>query len=223
MTEITLEVHKRDETGKNANRRLRAAGFVPAVVYGGARQTVPIKVDRKTLQELLKKGGGENAIFLLQLVGTGKARHAMIRDLDIDPIRREVRHVDFQRIVMTEKVRVQVPVELVGLPTGVKNEGGLLDFVTREVHIECLPGRIPARIQLEVSDLHVGQHRGAKDLPMPAEVALLEDPERVIVSVSHTRAAVAEEVAAPAGEALIEAERAEPEVIRRGKAEREED
>lgn len=224
MAEITLEVEKRDGVGKNANRRLRRAGYIPAVVYGGGRETVSIQVKRKTLQDLLKQSGRENAVFLLKLAGTGKARHTMIRELDVDPIRREVVHVDFQRIVMTEKVRVAVPIELVGLAEGVKNEGGVLDFVTREVDLECLPANIPPRIELDVSALHVGQHLEVKHLVLPPSVELLDPPDRVIVSVAHSRVAeeVAVEVEAEAEEELLEAEKEEPEVIRRGKAVEEE-
>jgi len=219
MSDQILEVNARAERGTGASRRLRAAGKIPAVVYGGGKQTVPIEIDRKAVLDLLKKSGTENAVFLLKLAGTGQERHTMIRELDIDPVSRQIRHIDFQRVVMTEKVRVQVHVELAGTAEGVKNEGGIVDFVTREVEVECLPGDIPRHLTADVSGLHVGQHIEAKDLALPPGVVLLADAGRVIAAVTHSRLAVEEE--APA-ETLIEAESAEPEVIRRGKGEAEE-
>ena len=210
---MTLEVQPRHETGKNANRRSRAQGKIPAVVYGGGRESVSIEVDRKTLVDTMKKHGGENPIFLLKL--GDRERHAMIRNMEVDPISRQVIHIDFQRVLMDQKVRVTVPIELVGTAYGVKTEGGVIDFVTREVHVECLPGEIPKHIDCDVTNLHVGQHAEVKDLQIPAGVTLLDDPERVIVSLSHARLEAAPAAAAESAEA----ERAEPEVIKRTKAE----
>lgn len=208
---MTIEVQPRPETGKNANRRSRVAGKIPAVVYGGGKESVAIEVDRKTLVDTMKGHGGENPIFLLKL--GDKERHAMIRHLQLDPVSRQVIHIDFQRVEMDQKVRVAVPVELVGTAYGVKTEGGMLDFVTREVHVECLPGEIPKHLGCDVTDLHVGQHVEAKDLELPAGVVLLDEPDKVIVALGHGRLE-----AAPAAEAA-EAEAAEPEVIKRAKAE----
>lgn len=225
MSETTVEVKQRDETGKNANRRLRAAGGIPAVVYGGGKDPIAISVEKNDIHELLKQAGGENAVFLLKLAGTGKARHTMVREVVVDPISRQIIHIDFQRVLMTEKVKVQVPIELVGVPEGVKNQGGVLDFITREVELECLPGDIPPQLELDVSTLEVGDHLQMKDLVLPAKVELLEEPERVVASVAHSR--VAQEVEAAEAEAegeevLLEAEQEEPEVIGRGKEEEEE-
>ena len=213
MSEVTIEVEKREDSGKNANRRTRSRGEVPGIVYGAGKDTVPIHLNRKTLVETLKKGGGGNAIFLLKLAGTEKSRHAMIREMQIDPVSRQIVHIDFQRIVLTEEVRVLVAIELTGTAYGVKNEGAIIDFPTRQVHVRCLPTQIPAKIMVDVSELHVNQHYEAKDLQLPEGVALDEDPDRVIVSCKHER--VVEE--APAGEALLETAAAEPEVIKKGK------
>jgi large subunit ribosomal protein L25 len=221
MQEINLDVQKRDAVGKGHNRRLRAAGRIPAVVYGAGRETVTIEVERKALLDNLKKGGGENTIFVLKLGETGKSRHAMIRELQIDPLSRQIVHIDFQRILMDQKVRVQVAIELVGVAYGVKNEAAILDFVTRQVAVECLPADIPPKLPFDVSELHVNQHVEAKDLAIPENVTLLEEPDRVIVSCTHSRVEVEVAAAAPAeGEegALLETEPAEPEVIKRGKA-----
>jgi len=219
MSERTIEVTRRQTVGANANRRLRAAGKVPAVVYGGGKDTVPVQIDRKTLVDLLKSGGSENAIFLLKLVDSGgQERHAIVRDLQVDPVSRQVVHIDFQRIEMTEKVKVEVPVELVGTAYGVKTEGGLLDFVHRMVQIESLPGDIPRSIELDVTPLKVGQHVEARELTLPAGVSLASEPDRVIVSLVHAKT---EAAAAAGGEGLIEAAKAEPEVVKRGKADEE--
>jgi large subunit ribosomal protein L25 len=205
---MQIEVNPREETGKNANRRARAAGKIPAVVYGGGRESVAIQIDRKTLLDTMKGHSGENPIFLLKL--GDKERHAMIRNMEVDPVSRQVIHIDFQRVIMDQKIRVTVPVELVGTAFGVKTEGGMLDFITREIHVECLPGEIPKHIDCDVTDVHVGQHVAAKDLKLPEGVTLLDDPEKVILSLGHGRLEEAEAAAA---------DRAEPEVIKKTKAE----
>lgn len=205
---LNIEVNPRPETGKNANRRARAAGKIPAVVYGGGRESVAIEVDRKTLLDTMKGHSGETPIFLLKL--GDKERHAMIRNMEVDPISRQVIHIDFQRVLMDQKVRVAVPVELVGTAVGVKTEGGMLDFVTREIHVECLPGDIPKHLEVDVTEVHVGQHVEAKDVKLPEGVTLLDEPEKVIASLTHGRLETADEAAS---------ERAEPEVIKKTKAE----
>ncbi len=221
MSDFTLEVLPRERTGSAESRRLRAAGRLPAVVYGLGGDPVPIQLDRAALHGLLKQEGGANAVFLLKLGGTDKKRHAMVRELDLDPITRQVRHVDFQRINLKDKVRVDVPIEILGEPTGVKNESGVLDFVTREIEVECLPTAIPAKIEVDVSALHVGQHIEAGELQIPEGVEMITERDRVLVSVSHSRVAEAVLEAEEAEEAveLIEAEREEPELIGRKEAE----
>ncbi|MEM7587252.1 MAG: 50S ribosomal protein L25 [Acidobacteriota bacterium] len=219
MSELVLEVHNRDAMGKNANRRLRAGGEVPAVVYGGDQDAAAIRVDERRVDEILRSGSGENTIFLLKLHGTEQTRHAMIRELQTDPISGQKLHIDFQRIDLDQKVRVVVPIEIQGTAFGVKTEGGLLDFVTREVEIECLPNAIPAHIDLDVTELHVGQHVEAKDLELPEGIEL-HDPERVIVSIAQPQQV--DEAAEDDDDMLIEGEKDEPEVIARGKAEGEE-
>ena len=224
MSETTVEVKQRDEIGKNANRRLRAAGGIPAVVYGGGKESIAISVEKNAIHDLLRQAGGENAVFLLKLAGTGKARHTMVRELVVDPISRQIIHIDFQRVLMTEKVKVQVPIELIGVPEGVKNQGGVLDFITREVELECLPGDIPPQLELDVSALEVGDQLQMKDLELPAKVELLEELDRVVAAVAHSRVALeveAAEAEAEGEEILLEAEPEEPEVIGRGKEEEE--
>jgi large subunit ribosomal protein L25 len=208
MSEMKIEVQPRATTGTNTNRRLRAAGQIPAIVYGAGKDSVPIQIERKRLIDLLRKSGGDNAVFLLQLSDTGKERHAMIREMQLDPITRSIMHIDFQRVLMTEKVRVQVAVELIGVAQGVKVEGGVLDFSHREVHVECLPGNIPKLLELDVTELAIGGHLTAGDLKLPDGVTLTDEPDRMLVSVMHPKA---EEVEEGAG--------AEPEVLKKGKTE----
>ncbi|MCP4661916.1 MAG: 50S ribosomal protein L25 [bacterium] len=216
MSEVTIEVNKRETRGKNANRRLRAVGQIPAVVYGGGKEPVPIQVRAETVEELLKSDAGENTVFLLQLAGTGRSRHAMIHELQSDALTGDMIHIDFQRIMLDQLVRVTVPIELQGEADGVRNEGGMLDFITREVDVECLPGRIPPHFDLDVSPLHIGEHVEAGQLEMPEGVTLLDDSERVIVSIAQAR--VAQEVEEEEEE-LLEAEAPEPEVVGQAKPE----
>lgn len=222
MSDFTIEVTKREATGKNASRRLRGRGKVPAVVYGGDRDSIPIQLDREMLLDLMQSTEGQNPIFLLKMADTDSSRHAMIRDLQVDPVSRQVLHVDFQRILMTETLRVMVDVLPVGTAAGVREEGAVMDFVTREVEVECLPDNIPPRIEVDVEDLHIGDHVEAGDLELPDGVELVEDPDTVIVSVSYATLELELEELEEEEEALLEAEMEEPEVIGRGKAEEEE-
>ena len=215
MTEqFHIQVHTREATGKNENRRLRAAGDIPAILYGAGVDTVPILVNRKRVQELFRSGATENTIFLLKRVESDQERHARIREMQVDPISREIVHIDFQRVLMDQAIRVTVPVRPVGTPKGVTDEGGVMDQVTRDVAVECLPGDIPEAIEVDVSDLAIGEHLEAGALRLPDGVTLVDESDRVIVSVAYpVRAEEPEEDA----EELLEAEREEPEVIRRGK------
>jgi large subunit ribosomal protein L25 len=213
MSETTIEVSRREEVGKGAARRLRRSGQVPAVVYGTGGETFAIQVEDRKLHRLIRVAG-ENAVFLLKLQGTSQSRHTMIREIQWDPLDGKLVHVDFQRIKMDEVVRVHVPVELSGVPFGVKNDAGLIDFVTREIEIECLPGDIPEHLTVDISDLHVGQHVEASALVLSEKLVLITEPSRVIASVSHAKAAAE---AAGEEEELIEKAAVEPEVMHKGK------
>lgn len=208
MSEPTVTVRLREQTGKNANRRLRAAGEIPAVVYGGSADSAAIRVDGKLVLGLIREGG-ENAVFLLQLEGTSQTRHTMIRDLQWNPLTGALVHIDFQRVKMDQEVQVSVPIEVVGVPEGVRNEGGLLEFITREVSVVCLPGDIPVSIELDVSPLHIGQHVGAGELVLPDAVTLNDEETKVIASVAAARVAEDEEEEPDEG-ALLEAVADEP-------------
>jgi large subunit ribosomal protein L25 len=216
MAEVTLEVERRESTGKEVAKKLRREGRVPAVVYGGHREPVAITVDRKSISELIQKSEhGVRSVFLLKMAGTDQQRHAMIKDITIDPVSRKMTHIDFQRVLMDEKVRMTIPVHLNGTAIGVK-EGGVLDWQVRDIHVECLPNAIPDSIEVDVSPLGTHDYYRVKDLKLPEGVKVLDDPERVVVGVTHARAEVVE----PTAEAAA-ASPAEPEVIKKGKPEEE--
>ena len=217
MAEVTLEVSRREKSGKEIAKKLRAAGKVPAVVYGGHKEPVAIEVDRKAVSELVQKSDhGVRSIFLLKMSGTDQQRHAMIKDIQIDPISRRMTHIDFVRVVMDEVVRVTVPVHIVGTAIGVK-EGGILDWQVRDLHVECLPNAIPDKVDIDVTPLGNHDYYRVSDLKLPEGVKVLEDLERVVVGVTQMRAEVVE----PTVEAAVAAVPAEPEVIKKGKPEEE--
>jgi large subunit ribosomal protein L25 len=189
-------------------------------VYGAGKPNVPISVDRKALADLFREGAGENAIFLLKLAGSDQSRHAMIRELQRDPVSRKPLHIDFVRVLMDVKVTVKVPIEVVSVARGVKTDGGILDVVTREIEIECLPANIPAHIAVDVAELGIGDAIRVSDLPPIEGVRIVDNPEKVVVHVAHpTRE---EEPVVAAVEGAV-AEPAEPEVLKKGKAVAEEE
>ena len=215
MANIELKVERRQESGKNVARRARASGRVPAVVYGAKKETVPIYIEARQLTTAFRQGAGDNAIYLLKMAGTEQSRHAMIREINRDPVSRELLHVDFLRVLMDVKVRVSVAVELTGTPKGVKQDGGILDFVSREVEIECLPNDIPSTLPVDVSEVGMSESFRVGQIPAREGIRILDDPDKVIAHVAHP--AKEEEVVVAAAEAAPAS--AEPEVIKKGKAE----
>lgn len=217
--DVVIEVEKRLETGKNAANRLREKDLIPAVLYGGGREmeTWSLSVPRKSLLGLFRNGLHENAIFQLKLKGTDQQRHVMIRDVSVDPVSRHLLHVDFVRILMDRKLKVKVPVHASGIAQGVKNEGGVLNVVTHEIQIECLPADIPSEIAVDVTALGLHANYRVSDLALGGSVRVLENPDRVLVHVTLPKA---EEAAPAAAEAAAPAS-AEPEVIKKGKKEEE--
>ena len=217
MGEVTLEVSRREGVGKGVATKLRAQGKIPAVVYGGHKEPVAITVDRKAVVDLIQKSDhGIRSIFLLKMAGSDQQRHAMIKDTQMDPISRRMTHIDFVRVVMDEMVRLTVPVHTTGIPAGVK-EGGIIDFQVRDLHIECLPSDIPDSIDIDISSLELHQSFRVSDLKLPQGVKVHDDPERVVVGVTHARVEEAP-VVDPAAVAVA----AEPELIKKGKIEEDE-
>lgn len=218
MKTIELNVEKRSTTGKGEARRSRMGGAIPAVVYGAGKPNVPISVNKKALADLFRDGAGENAIFLLKLAGSDQTRHAMIKELQRDPVSRKPLHIDFVRVLMDVKITVKVPIEVTGVARGVKTDGGILDVVTREIEIECLPGNIPGHMTVDVSDLGIGDAIRISEIPAIEGVTIVDNPEKVVV---HVAQAAREEEPVVAAEGA--AEPAEPEVLKKGKVVSEED
>ena len=216
MAEVTLEVSRRERSGKEYAKKLRQDGKIPAVVYGGHKEPVAITVERKAVSDLIQKSDhGIRSIFLLKMSGTDQQRHAMIKDMQMDPISRRMTHIDFVRVVMDEVVRVTVPVNIIGNSIGVK-EGGILDWQIRELHVECLPNAIPDKIDVDITNLGGHEQVRVSDLNLPEGVKVAEDVHRVIVGVTSPRAEIVAEVAA-----VAEPGAGEPEVIKKGKTETE--
>jgi len=204
---VTLTATVRDKTGKGAARQARFGKQIPAVIYGHGRATQPLMVDALALEKALM--GIEPESTLIELTVDGKKSRTLIREIQRHPIRPDIIHVDFYEIRGGEKITLKVPVHLVGTPDGVRNAGGVLDQVTREVEIEVLPENIPDRVELDVSALKIGDSLHTRDLSIPNAV-ILTGADLTITTVVPPRA---EEVAAPAAETATEV--AEPELIRK--------
>jgi large subunit ribosomal protein L25 len=221
MAEIVVNAKTREDRGKNAARRLRREGFVPGVVYGGKGENVAVAVDPKALQKVLRSEAGRNSILKLDIANAG-ATNAILKSWQVDPIREHFLHADFYRIAMDVAIRVTVPIHVVGEAPGVKTEGGILELILREIAVECLPGDIPERIDLDVSNLGINGSLRVSDVAAPAKVKILEAADQVVVHVVSIKEEV---VAAPGAVAPVEGEAAaapaEPEVMKKGKKEEE--
>src|SRR5438552_593512 len=204
---VSLSASPRQATGKGAARQARFRGRVPAVIYGHGRDTQPLELEAKALEKALQ--GVEPASTIIDLAVDGKTVKTLIREIQRHPIRPDIIHVDFYEIHATEKVKLKVPVHLVGNPDGVRNAGGVLDQVTREVEIEVLPENIPDRVELDVNALKISDSLHVRDLSI-ANAKILTEADLTIATVVPPRA---EEVAAPSPEAATEV--AEPELIRK--------
>jgi large subunit ribosomal protein L25 len=220
MSEIVVTAKSRDSRGKNEARRLRREGLIPGVVYGGKGENVAVAVDPKALQKVLRSEAGRNTILKLDIAGTGST-NAILKSWQVDPIRDHFLHADFYRIAMDVAIRVTVPIQVRGEARGVKVDAGILELIMRAVEVECLPGDIPERIELDVSDLGLNGSLRVSDLPVSAKVKILEAPDQVVVHVISVK----EEAAPTPGAAPVEAEAAaapsEPEVVKKGKKEEE--
>ncbi len=213
---LTIEAEPREDFGKNPARRLRRAGRIPAVVYGGGGPSIPIAVDPHQLSSIIHSEAGHTAILTLEIRGRAPAR-VMLRDWQLEPVHGGLLHVDMVRVTRDAKLKVKVPIHVTGEAKGVKVQGGIFEFVLREVEVECLPDDIPEHVTVDVTELAIGRNLRVSDLPLGPNLKLVTDPTRV---VAHVVALKAEEEK-PAAE-VVEAAPAEPEVIRKGKAEEEE-
>jgi large subunit ribosomal protein L25 len=214
MADIVVSAQNRTERGKNTNRRLRIKGLIPGVLYGKAKKPVPVAVSPKEIGSILRSKTGENTLFDLDL--DGSRRTVILKEFQLEPIKGALLHADFYEVALDKPLQVNVHVELVGTPVGVKVQGGIVDWVTRELEIESLPRDIPERITVDISNLEIGKHVRVADIQVPDKIKVLTEPDIVI---AHVVAPRAEEVAAvaevaPAAEGAV----AEPEVIKKGKA-----
>jgi large subunit ribosomal protein L25 len=214
MADIVVSAKNRTETGKNVNRRLRVEGLIPGVLYGSAKKPVAVSVSPKEIGSILKSKTGENTLFDLEL--DGSRRTVILKEFQLEPIKGSLLHADFYEVALDKVIQVNVHVELVGVPVGVKVQGGIVDWVTRELEIESLPRDIPEKITVDISNLEIGKHVRVADIQVPDKVKILTEPDIVI---AHVVAPRAEEVAAVAEAApAAEGAAAEPEVIKKGKA-----
>ena len=214
---LVIATEKRDAFGKNASYRIRRKGSIPAILYGEGKENTPLVLAKKDVIRILKSDLGLNTLFKISF--GSEERDVMIKDVQIDSITDEVLHADLIQIDMTKTIRVAVPVELVGEAVGVKTEGGFIDFMTRELTIECLPSLIPEHFAVDVTSLHLHQSIKAGDVAMPEGIKLINEPG-VVIALVQMPAEEKAEVAAVVEEG-VEAAPAEPEVIKKERAEKE--
>lgn len=205
---ISLDAKPRNERGKNAARRQRAQGLVPITVYGGGKEAESANIVKREFATLLR-GHGRNVIFTLNVGGS--ATPVKIADMQVDPVKGTLIHMDLMRISLTEKSKFEAPVKIVGESEGVKTDSGILEVVTHALEVRCLPGDLPSSIDVDVTPLKIGDKIKVGDLKLDSKVEVLNDPETIIAMVVAPRA---EE---PAPETA--AEGSEPEVIKKGKGE----
>jgi large subunit ribosomal protein L25 len=222
IKDITINASSREGVGKGPTRRLRASGMIPVSVYGEGGGSVAVAVNAREIANILRSETGHNTIFKLGLPNSdGEPANVIIKDYQVDPVRGRLLHADLMRLSMTTVTRVSVSIEAAGEPTGVKLEGGILELQLRQIEVECLPGDIPENLKVDVSNLHIGDHVTVADLVYDRDkVKVFADEHQIVAGVLAPR--MVEEVAPAA--AAVEGEApaaAEPEVIKKGKAEEE--
>ncbi len=213
MEKVALKVEPRERTGKGVARSLRRQGSIPAIIYGQGDPT-PVAINRKELTRIISSGASGSTLLNVSVAGMGE-KTAIVKDFQLDPINGELLHADLIEVAMGKAVHVTVHVALVGSPIGVK-EGGILEHLTREINIECMPSDIPAHIDLDISQLGMGQTMHVSDMKLPAGVKALNEADTVVVTIAApiTAAKLEESLAAPAA-----AESKEPEVLTKPKKE----
>jgi large subunit ribosomal protein L25 len=207
MEQARLEVQLREDKGKGAARALRRNGFVPAIVYGHKMEPTAIKLPERRLNRLLGVGG-ENVIIDLE-IDEGEAETVMLKELQIDPVTRRIIHADFMRVSLEEQVRTHIPITLTGTAQGV-SEGGVQEFLLRELDIECQAGKMPERIEIDVSSLAIGDQIRVRDVELGEEMTIFDDLSTIIVTIATPTIVIVEEEEEVA---IEEAEEMEPEVI----------
>jgi large subunit ribosomal protein L25 len=217
--EVVLEAVSRDTFGKNEAGRTRRQGRVPAVVYGAAgnaaKEALPVAVDPKALLRILHSESGANTLISLKLPGRGDAK-VLVKEYQLDPVTHEVLHADFYRVAMDRAITVTIPIVVRGEAKGVKQQGGILEFVRREIEIECLPGDIPEHVEVDVSELMLHQGVRVRDVASSPKWKAVSDSDMMLLHVIMPKA---EEAPAATAEVAAPAAPAEPEVIKKGKKE----
>ena len=221
--DATLQANKRETRGKNEARRLRASNRIPAVLYGAEKgKAVEIAVDPKELSRILHSDSGVNTLIGLEL--EGNSTRVLVKEYQLDPIDHQLLHADFYQVAMDKTLTLTVPVQLKGEPRGVKQQGGIVGFVNREIEIEVLPADIPEHIDVDISELMLNQGIRVRDLNLEgAKWKPLSDPDMMLVHVVVLKVEEPEPAAADAAAAAAPAAPAEPEVIKKGKADKEEE
>ncbi|MEW5918073.1 MAG: 50S ribosomal protein L25/general stress protein Ctc [Gemmatimonadota bacterium] len=214
MATATLSATKRDGTGKGVARTLRREGRVPGVIYGRTRDALPLSINARELARLLEHISAENTVIDLTIDGT--TARTLIRQIQRHPLKRDIIHVDLQELVAGEKVEVKIPIVLQGIPRGVRVDGGILDQVMRELRVRVDPANIPARIEVDVTEVSIGHSLHLNEVKLPEGLEVLDDEDSTVATVAAPKAV---EEPAPVAEA---AEPAEPELIRERKGEEEE-
>jgi len=216
--DATLKAEKRETRGKNEARRLRAAGKIPAVVYGTEKsKALEIAVDPRMLLRILHSEAGVNTLIGLEGAGLAAGGKVLVKEYQLDPIDHRLLHADFYAVAMDKKLEVTVPIVLKGEPKGVKQQGGVVDFVNREIEVECLPADIPEHIDIDISELMLHQGIRVRDLQQDAKWKPVSEPDMMIVHVVTVKVEEAPAVDATAAAATPGAAAAEPEVIKKGK------
>jgi large subunit ribosomal protein L25 len=184
-----LTVQTRTQVGRNAIKRVRKEGLIPGVIYGVGQEPINLEVNRRQLSTVLAHSSSENILLELEIVDGDNKRNslAMIQEVQHHPIQRQILHVDFHAVSATEKITAEVPIETVGEPIGVKTNGGLLEHNLRDLEVECLPGDLPDRIEVDVSGLDINQSIHVKDLKLPPGVEAVTDGDLTVVAVSAAR------------------------------------
>jgi len=216
---ITLKSDRRIELGKNAARRIRKEGHVPAILYGLKTDSIALTLNKKDVFKILKSETGENTIFKVKF--DEEQRDVMIKEVQQDVVSDEVQHLDLIQIALDKAIRVMVPVVLTGDAVGVKAEGGFVDFATRELEVECLPKDIPEHIDVDISELHLHQSIKVDDLPAVEGVSYTMDESTVIALIQAS--AAEEEVEEEEEEEEIMGDEEQPEVIKKEKTEEEQE
>jgi len=219
MATVSLSANSRDAVGKGAARTLRSQGQIPAVIYGHGREPQPLSLNARDLDKMLGHIQAESTV--IEVTVGGQTSKTLIREIQRHPIKRQILHVDFQALVAGEKVTVSIPILLTGVPEGVRLGGGVLDQTLRDLEIEVDPSNIPDHVELDVTNMVIGDSMHVSDLSVPSGVEILDAPEASVAVVAAPRAVI-EETAAVAEPVEGEAGAvAEPEVIGKGKEEEE--